>query len=497
MAESKPIVICAIAKNEHLYINDWVKYHIDLGFDHIYIFDNDDKTSRFLGDYIDTSYADKVSFFDVRERKGQWFQQDCYNQFYQNYNQTFDWCAFIDIDEFIVLNAWPNIRAMVDDDRFKPFSSIKICWRLYGDDEVIKRDIRVPVYSFFKNTLTNHPLVKQGKQITRGGLKGADIRNHGCYLNGSLAGQCTVAGTACYERNGSIDINGRYLFNDCYLNHYMSKTLDEFLNQKFNRGDAMFATREIDADYFWRINKRTQEKIDYINKYTRHKLPEPIKILVASCDKNQDTFFIFHRCMDKYWSNHPEIIYSTESIENRYYKTIQKNYPLSQWTRRIRETAQEIDSEYILLMVDDLFLRKPVDNRTINSLPKMFSENTAAFNFEKTFDPFDIPVNGLYSKRNPVGPYKTSAMCQLWNREKLIKVLNDDLDPWQFERHNNHFNYEYLISNTGDIIDFGYYDNKGNKKWFGLHNGKWCKEDVTFFKIEGFNIDFLKRGFND
>lgn len=46
-------VICALARREHLYINDWVKYHIDLGFDHIYIYDNDDKKTPYIGDRID------------------------------------------------------------------------------------------------------------------------------------------------------------------------------------------------------------------------------------------------------------------------------------------------------------------------------------------------------------------------------------------------------------------------------------------------------------
>ena len=32
--------ICAIAKHENVYINDWVNYHLNLGFDHIYIYDD-------------------------------------------------------------------------------------------------------------------------------------------------------------------------------------------------------------------------------------------------------------------------------------------------------------------------------------------------------------------------------------------------------------------------------------------------------------------------
>ena len=53
-----------------------------------------------------------------------------------------------------------------------------------------------------------------------------------------------------------------------------------------------------------------------------------MKIVVFSCDACADTFEPFYKCMEKYYPNHPEIIYITETIKNPYYKTICKNYPL-------------------------------------------------------------------------------------------------------------------------------------------------------------------------
>lgn len=67
-------------------------------------------------------------------------------------------------------------------------------------------------------------------------------------------------------------------------------------------------------------------------------------------------------------------------------------------------------------MVDDIFIRKAVDNSLINSLTSFFSENTAALNFEFRFDRNDIKKNGLISIRSSLGRYKTSMMCQLWDR---------------------------------------------------------------------------------
>ena len=44
--------ICTIAKNENTYIDEWVRYHIHLGFDHIWLYGNNDTEAPFVGDCI-------------------------------------------------------------------------------------------------------------------------------------------------------------------------------------------------------------------------------------------------------------------------------------------------------------------------------------------------------------------------------------------------------------------------------------------------------------
>ena len=44
----------------------------------------------------------------------------------------------------------------------------------------------------------------------------------------------------------------------------MTKTISEFVKQKMNRTDAVFGNRILDLNYFWRINKKTDEKLKYL-----------------------------------------------------------------------------------------------------------------------------------------------------------------------------------------------------------------------------------------
>lgn len=219
-----------------------------------------------------------------------------------------------------------------------------------------------------------------------------------------------------------------------------------------------------------------------------------MKILVLSCDKNDDTFEAFHHCIEKYWKNHPEIIYATETIKNPYYKTINKNYPLEIWTKRIRETLQDINDEQILIMIDDCFIRKQVDENRIKYASDNLKGNIAMFNFEKCFDNNDEETNLIgFKKRQHGSPYEVSIMCGLWDKDKLIKVLEKDSNPWQVEGNQDNKGFDYYINSGDYIIDWGY----ETFIFTGICKGKWCRNVIPFFEKEGIVVDYEKRGFCD
>lgn len=216
------------------------------------------------------------------------------------------------------------------------------------------------------------------------------------------------------------------------------------------------------------------------------------KIVVMSCDKNQDLFEPFHRCMEKYWHNHPEIIYSTETIVNPYYKTICRDLPIEKWTKRVYETVKDLPCRNVLLMVDDIFLREQVNNDFIWGLCDYVKNNVAALNFEFSFDKQDIPYNNIINLRNPLGKFKLSCMCQMWQKRIMLKLFNVENDPWKFEKDNKASNYDYLISKNGNFLNWG--KKKDDWRW-GVVRGKWTQECKEFFEKEGIEMDYGKRGF--
>ena len=196
--------------------------------------------------------------------------------------------------------------------------------------------------------------------------------------------------------------------------------------------------------------------------------------------------------MEKYYKNHPKVIYSKETKVNPYYETISKNYPIEKWTKRIRETLKEIEDNEILFMIDDIFIRKQVDEERIEYARSNLKGNIAMFNFEKVFNPND-KESGLnwFKIRQKGSEYELSLMCGLWDRQKLIHILENDSDPWSVEYKQDTKGYDYLINSGDYIIDWGYtYMNP-----VGLYRGKWARECKEFFDKEGIEIDYEKRGF--
>ena len=68
------------------------------------------------------------------------------------------------------------------------------------------------------------------------------------------------SGRSCFSK---VAITEDYSKETIYLHHYMTKSLQEFIDQKLKRTDAVYGYT-IPLDYYWRINKKTTEKLEYL-----------------------------------------------------------------------------------------------------------------------------------------------------------------------------------------------------------------------------------------
>ena len=81
--------VCAIIKNENLYLREWVEHYIKLGFDKIILYDNNEKNGELpqlvIQDYIDAGIVNIYNYRGILANTFQAFQVNIYNTCIKDY----------------------------------------------------------------------------------------------------------------------------------------------------------------------------------------------------------------------------------------------------------------------------------------------------------------------------------------------------------------------------------------------------------------------------
>ena len=97
------MAVCAIARCENRYLQEWVSDWLEHGVNKIFIYDNghgnEERPETVLVDWIKQGKVEIIGFRDVG---GDYNAQDeAYNDFYQRHGDDYAWIGFFDIDELI------------------------------------------------------------------------------------------------------------------------------------------------------------------------------------------------------------------------------------------------------------------------------------------------------------------------------------------------------------------------------------------------------------
>ena len=122
------ICLCVIAKNENLYAREFVERYKNIGYNKIFLYDNNDKNGEHfeevINDYIQTEYVKIIDFREIIHGSPQHYAyQDCYRK----NNKSYDWLSFYDMDEFLEINKkYKNVQDYLKDKIFDFCQNIKI-----------------------------------------------------------------------------------------------------------------------------------------------------------------------------------------------------------------------------------------------------------------------------------------------------------------------------------------------------------------------------------
>lgn len=217
-----------IIKNEAEYMPEWLEYHLLVGFEKFYVYDNEstDNIKQILQPYIDSGVVEYTYW------PGTAMQMPAYHDCVEKHKNDTFWLAVIDIDEFVVADC-KNVATSLHD--FEDSAAVVLQWLVYGDSGVVNKEPGL-VIERFKSHNNLDDTSEMCKSIINPRKVEVKTLHLPCPMVGFNAAN-SIGETIIPLSNAKIQ-NGTY--KNIHINHYIFKSMEEFLIKK-TKGDALSA----------------------------------------------------------------------------------------------------------------------------------------------------------------------------------------------------------------------------------------------------------------
>ena len=139
----KYVSICSIMKNEENYLDEWLFFHINIGIEHFYLYDNDTENKEQILKII-KKYDKYVTLYSI---SGKVQQLNAYNHCLSQHKNDTHWLATIDLDEFLIPNKKDDLKDAISS--YEQFDGIGINWLMFGNNGHEKIDNNYSVIDRF------------------------------------------------------------------------------------------------------------------------------------------------------------------------------------------------------------------------------------------------------------------------------------------------------------------------------------------------------------
>jgi hypothetical protein len=217
--------VCCIVKNENEYLEEWLSYHLKVGVQHFFVYDNGSmppvqQTINTLG------LSNNVSVISF---SGKSKQNDAYQHCLRNFGFLSRWIAFIDVDEFVVPKSKSaDLVELLK--KFEPFGGLGINWLLFGSSGHLKKTKEPQIERFVLRARHDFSVNRHIKSI----VQPKYVRR----LRDPHSFKYVMGKYCVNEKFERIDGSFADVSVDTIqINHYFCRSLEEF-TEKIARGFA-------------------------------------------------------------------------------------------------------------------------------------------------------------------------------------------------------------------------------------------------------------------
>jgi len=281
------VCLCTLAKNENKYIKEFVEHYKKYGVDKIYLYDNNDINGEKLEDVID-EYV-KNGFVEILNWRGQKqalykIMNNCYQTNYNNY----DYLLFYEIDEYIHLYNYTNIKPFLSMQTFNNCEIIYLNLICHTDNNKLYYEDK-PLAERFPEKVSPNKIggkYLEIKFILKGHIPNLIINN--VHRGNTKNKNCNSFGHSNkYNVIYATEPDYKYY----YIDHYYSKSTEEFIYKINHKASPIY--NSIDFLYerikkYFSENEITYQKIKMIENGTRLNLSKYKLKLIKNMNNNSN-----------------------------------------------------------------------------------------------------------------------------------------------------------------------------------------------------------------
>ncbi|PRE53539.1 glycosyltransferase family 2 protein [Burkholderia multivorans] len=242
------IGVASIFKNEYPFIVEWLAYHRSLGVKRFFVADNesDDGTRELLICLRNLGYIE-LEFQPVVE--GENSQLAAYKMLLEKYGGETDWLAFVDADEFLVLerddiSIEDYLREISE---IKDVGAVAVNWAVYGSSHWVTAGPGFVTDRFILRAEQSRSVNRHYKTL----LNTSACRGVGTNPHSFKIGKDKIYVNSLGQRLTDDELGGLTkdpVWGGIRINHYVVKSRGEFFTKKRPRGRPGGKTRA--AEFF-------------------------------------------------------------------------------------------------------------------------------------------------------------------------------------------------------------------------------------------------------
>ncbi|MBC8345263.1 MAG: hypothetical protein H8E56_03285 [Candidatus Marinimicrobia bacterium] len=211
-----------------------------------------------------------------------------------------------------------------------------------------------------------------------------------------------------------------------------------------------------------------------------------IDLLVISYDGYSDIWDTFFKSFFHYWKECPldiHLLSNEKSYNHPQVHPIKVGQDIS-WSDNLSNGINQLKKDYVLILLEDLFLNQKVSMTYFNQLSNWIIHNNPNY-LRLCISHKPEYFDELVGRIPKITPYKTSTMPCIWKRSTLKRILQKGESAWEFEIKGTKRAYEYdgFYAVYNDLIS---YNN-------GVIKGKWRNSILKEGNEYGLNINTTSR----